>query len=82
MGFDTFSITSKHPRNPTATETNTVTQFHFHKKGKTHRGATKEGVQQHRLPQSAADCVHTFHSYIISILWDKESTQADRASGV
>ena len=36
-GFDTFSIVSKHPRNPTATKTNTITQFHFHKGGEAYR---------------------------------------------
>lgn len=29
--------------------------------------------------QSAARCVHTYHSYIISITWHKDSVQADRA---
>lgn len=47
MGFDTSSIVSKHPRDPTVTKKNTIAQFHCHKRG---RGRLTEGDE--RVPRA------------------------------
>lgn len=87
VGFDTSSIVRKHPRNPTVTKTNTIAQFHFHRRG----GGLQRGMKGFRgkkvfksinnlrtqgsSSQSAAGCVHTYHSYIISIIWHRKASK-------
>ena len=70
---------------------NTITQFHFHEGGTGFlqrvggegRGGARRGNQETTSEwdgrSSQSRSVHTYQSYIISIIWRRKSIQADRA---